>query len=753
MRAIFLSLSISILVTCCDGFHKCTAAGQKQAIYLLSLLPYHNPEPSLNPSWNDGQNIQPAMELARDQINNSSALLQNYTLCLLFAEGGCNQVGRTTVSFVTHAGIGRDENLVGIIGPGCSASTLGLAPLTKRPELGLVMVHASGSPTLEEKHDEYKYLLGTLGSTRNFIRGFLYLLEKAQWKRIAILYDDSRPYHLDTQKELSKEIPTNVTIEFSSPVSFTHLPLDVIRHSLIRIVYVLCPTELSQQILCLSHHKNMTYGNYQWVYMSQVLEQLARPIEFVYEGVKYNCSEEDMALALENMFLMIYTLVPSDGELPISNVSYPDYLVYYEKYREQYMIEWNMTSIYTIWDTYLYDIVWAWGLVLDNLTKGGNFDVSTKYGNLDQSEKILNQFYSTTFEGMSGKINFNKDTGFTDRKVNILHIVNGSENIVTQINGLERIEITDPPFVLDSFPYKTIQENSAVGIFFNFAVLIQFLVNVSLHIITCFNFKKPSIKASSPKMLHASYAGTYILIIGGIIFSLKSVPSIPPQARCWLSLSFWAWLLPIGFTLAFAPVVMRTWRVYRIFKHYLNPGPLSDPFLFGVICLLLLANVVVGVTWTVIDPFVAKTETDFNNVTLNVRSACKCRYYRLWNILVIMHEVGLLVLVTALALLTQKIPNRSFTTNALRILAYIMAIIFALGFSLYYILHLSGFDPNDSFVTVLLLLNLFVCVFILCIFIPPVVPILKGYYHRLKAKWQTVDECSLKTQTHTRTNI
>ena len=726
-------LLLSLLLTIV-GLQMYSSAGEKHAISLLSLLPYHNPEPSLNPSWNDGQNIQPAMELARDQINNSSALLQNYTLCLLFAEGGCNQVGRTTVSFVMHAGIGRDENLMGIIGPGCSASTLGLAPLTNRSELGLVMVHASGSSTLEEKHNEYKYLLGTLGSTRNFVRGFLYLLEEAQWKRIAILFDELRPYHLDTKKELVSQIPPKVNIVFSSPVSFTHLPLDVIKHSLIRIIYVLCPTELSQQILCLSHHKNMTYDNYQWVYMSQVLEQLAEPVEFVYEGVMYKCSKEEMEIALEQMLLMTYNLKPSvkEKEAPISNISYHEYLKYYKKYREQYEIESGMSSVYTFWSTFLYDTVWAWAIVLNNLTKSNSLELNnTEYGRLSQSEMIVEQFYATTFQGMSGRINFNRRTGFTDRQMNISQVANRSER-TTVVVGVTEEKKLPLHLIPDSFP--TVQENIAVSFVFIFIILCQLVVDVCLHIFTGFNARKPSVKASSIKMLHISYIGTYVLVLGAIVYSLKSIQLLSPEARCGLTMLLWAWFLPIGFTLAFGPVAVRTWRLYRIFIHYKNPGPfISDPMLLMGIGLLLLVDLAVGLTWTVLDPFRAEISI-MVGTSVNVKYVCNCEKYFLWLGLVTGHKAGILVLVTLLAVLTRAIPNPSFTTDALRVLTYITSIIFGICISLHYIFYSSGYSLNANFITVLFLLNCIICTFISCVFIPPAAPLLKTY---LQSKLKT----------------
>lgn len=719
----------------------------KPVICLLSLLPYYNIEPTLNPSWNAGDDIQPALELAQDQINNST-LLENYTLQLIYAQEGCSQVARTVVSFVMNAFVPGNAKIAGIVGPGCSASTLGLGPLTSRSNISLVMVHGSGSPVLRDR-DKYKYLLGTLGSTEIFIEGFLYLLREAHWKRVAILYDDSRPYHRHTAELLTRNLTTaNVTIEFSSSVSFQHLPLDVIKNGLIRIIYVLCPTELSQQIACLAQQKNMVYDKYQWVYMSQTLGQLNKPVSFKYG----NCS--DLTKALNGMFLMMYTLKPSLDEeaMTISGTTYEQYLEDYEEYRTIYNIMKPNSSSENFWATYLYDIVWAWGIVLDNLTQIEGFDISD-FENQSYAQKIVEQFYQTTFQGISGEVNFDRDTGFTQRKVNIFQIVNEEEVHIALIAGTGAKSVSMPNQISDSFPTLQYQEKYWVGITFNFIIIVQLAFNIGLHILSVLNRNQPSIKASSPKLLHMSYIGTYVLVAGTVLYA-SLISLITADTKCLFTLLFWAWFFPVGFTLAFSPVAMRTWRIYRIFKHYLNPGPLiSNPILFIGIGLLLCADVVVGTMWTVLDPFKREEINETLLESVRVKNICSCNHYDVWFGVVVTQKLLLLSFVTVLGILTYKIPNRTFTTNALRVLTYIMAIIFLLGFSLYYILLKNSFDPNNSFATLLALLNLTVAVFIICIFIPPVVPILKRYCEKWRPKWKTctVDECSFEN--HKTTHI
>ena len=120
------------------------ASKEKEVLYLLTLLPYYNPDPSLNPSWNEGDNIQPAMELAKDQINSNPSILENYTLELIHAHSGCDILIETEYSFSKEAFPRSNSNvrkLTGGIGPGCSSSSIALAPFTHRSEIGLVTVH------------------------------------------------------------------------------------------------------------------------------------------------------------------------------------------------------------------------------------------------------------------------------------------------------------------------------------------------------------------------------------------------------------------------------------------------------------------------------------------------------------------------------------------------------------------------------------------------------------------------------------
>ena len=705
-------------------------------IYLLTVLPYPNPIPDLHPSWSGGDDVRPALELAEDQINRNSSLLPNHTLHLVHVDGGCQRVTTLVVSFMEKAF--QKERVTGIVGPGCSISTFFLGSLTNETKLSLVNVHGGGSPTLADR-TLYPYMLGTLGSTDNYVEALLYLMREAAWEKVAVLYDDSRVYFTNTKRLL-----VNMTsVSFLFPVSNISIPLRAIQDQGLRVTFVLCPLYLARQILCLAYNKSMIYGNYQWVFMDRIFDEMIQPIEFVYDRVPYNCSMDNMKDVLKNALLMSYKLTPFNDSGIISNITHDDYLEYYEQYRKRYnsqppRFNGQKNSSYTRWATYFYDAVWAWALVLDNLmNQSSSFEIGSEYGNKNQAKKILDQFYQTKFNGMSGEISFDNNTGFVDRPVNIKQVSKSGRLIaVALVTATETIN-TGPIFkrIPDAFQNITVRASKGMGIIFAIIVPIQFSITVTFHILTVLHHKKPSIKAASPKLLHISYIGVYIVATGLFIQILFTAAQMTQDVRPYICQMLWGWCFPVGFILSFVPVAMRTWRIYRIFKHYLNPGPfISNRVLIGGTMLALLLILILSVIWTIIDPFTLETQEKFilydhdsDIITRQITHQCNCKYYFYWLAIIMSYVLSILILVSIFSLLTGNIPNKTFTTDSLRVFCYIMTALFVVGFPLFYIFSFTSFHPNYSSTTLYTLINLMMAAYILCQFLPPLLPIFKSY--------------------------
>ena len=748
MLALFLLLVISCsLQLRCEG----RTAGEKEVLYLLSLLPYFNEEPTLNPSWHEGDCIAPALHLAQDQVNAHPNILQNHRLELIMAQGGCQQVSRTIVSYVEEA-YHRGRRIAGIIGPACSSSSIALAPLTNRSEMLLVMLHGSGSPTLADRK-LYPHHLGTLGSTENFVSALLYLLQN--WKRVAIVFEEARLFYTDTKDKLIEKLKNTAIVEYLSPVSLYYLPLDVIRKELLRVVFVMCSPQLSRQLICFSLHLNMTYSNYQWVFMAHTESALVSPVKFRYHGETISCSEAEMAAALSHHILLVYSMNSfHTATLQPLNTTYEQYLVDYESYIDQYNARGAFVgkkSTTSDWTNYFYDSVWAWALVLDNLTKVDpnmfRMNTSQLCRKAEHVNLIMEQFYNTKFDGISGSISYSRSTGFTPRTINLFQITNegkirNQSRLLARIHSHDDIKIYSHPVqISDTFPEENVRENKHLARCFAVIAAMQFLVTVCLHVVTRLNVEHPAIKASTPKLLHMSYTGVYIMLLGVFFYILHPAVPLAINIKGIFCQVFWGWTFPIGFTLAVGPVAMRTWRVYRIFVHFHNPGHfISNPVLISAVLMMLLVDILLAMTWTLIDCIETnlnmekRLHTNLQLMVLQVQGVCMCTHFIMWKMLLIFNKFVLLLFFTALTFLTRNIRNLSFTTNSLRVLVYLTAFITIPGVSFSFFLPLPALHPNYNFIALFGTMFALSSVLQVCVFLPPLLPTLTRYNRQMCRK-------------------
>ena len=733
-RGIFLlSCWLALAASCsnCTGAVKINA--EKRIFYLLTLVPYSNPEPSLNPSWNGGDDIQPVLDLAVDQINRRDDILGNISLQLIHQSDGCDEVltPLTLANFLFEA-YSRRRKLVGVIGPSCSSSTAGLAPVTERSETDVVSVHFAGSPRFEDRL-RYPHHLGLLGSTESFVQGFLHLIRKGNWTRIAVLYDESRQYYTSTTEllmKMSKEF-SGINVEYVSSVSRTKIPLEEVQSHMLRVIFVLTPISLAQMILCRAQYLEMSFSRYQYVIMSATLSNLNQSVSFHYKDKPYKCSSEDlMRTVLNRSFLLHYNILPNDGRALLANITYSEFINAYARYRENYTLSTGKKSTESYFATIAYDAVWSWALVLDRLTKSLEEDFKVQYGDRNTSNHIVQEFYHLNFEGMSGTVSFDNQSGFVRRAVIIIQVQPDGEVKCNQAVACG----TQTMFIKDSFENKVDRESSELATFFLLVTVIEFFIVVALHVVMLKNLGTSSVKASSPRLLNISYMGIYILILGAFLWTLFSAASVNIQFRHHFCQLLWAWTIPIGFSLSFSPVLMKTWRLYRIFEHYLDPGPLlSTTYLVTGTLLITLLYLAVSIIWTASDRFMLESRDHFDGkspdrVVLAIEFHCTCHFQFLWLLLLGLLSFLLLSFGTILAIMTRNIPNTSFATSSLRMLVFLMSIVIVLGGSLYAISELVE-NQNDrksyfNFSSLCIVLNTVVGLFITFVFLPPLLPLI-----------------------------
>ena len=700
---------------------------------LLTMLPYRDESSAYNPSWDQGLDILPALDLAAEQINNRLDILPCHQLELVHVDGGCDIVPKTSLGIVNGLFGAGNETVVGAVGPGCSVSSVAMSKIANNPKIELVILHDAGTPLLANR-TAYNNSIGILGSTQPFADLSFALMWETGWRHIAILFESTRLYYRSTTQNFinrTKEVP-DVKILFQAAIFTNFYPLDEVRNSLARIVFLFMSPEHSRRIMCLAYHKRLVYPGYQWIIASRRLDDFNTSVSFDYDRVHYSCSCDILlTIALEKVFLMSYQLSAeqtSANVKPLLNITFSELFQHYNERVSDYNSYSNSEISPTYWAYNMYDAIWAWAIVLHNLTSKHD-GLKFEYGNQTLANMILDEFYLVDFQGMSGNISFNSNNGFVNRQTNLYQIIIGSEKFVTATDGSGEIvfEVGSYDAIPDIVKVVGLPHLQLVGFFITFQCL-EFIVVTTLHVFTVTYRKEKHVKASSPQLSHFVFLGLYLLISATLVLSASEINQFNPEISGIFCHTMWAWLLPFGFTLIVGTVAVRTWRLYRIFTHYLHPGRfISTPALVVILLSLLFIDLLIAVVWTSTDPMQQvlvnfMVENGSANEQMQDRM-CMSRQNLLWIILVHGYRLALLAFVVMLTILTRSIPNKTFATSSLAVFSYPFLTVYVFGFTTFYLILFINHNPNADYGILSITFNTMICLIIACIAAPPLFPV------------------------------
>lgn len=716
-----------------------TTGNTTTTVRLLTLLSYPSDRYSLQPPWERHSGALQAIQLAVKHVNEDKNILPGYQVELTNGDGGCNTPLNVLTSLSQHVFYG-PQAIAGIIGTECSKSTLIVSSLTSRPGIALPTVHFASSSLLEDR-DKHPYAYGMLSSSLDFIKASISLRNHNKWEYVAALYDSNIYIHLSQhlRNVISLEFQKNKVV-FMSVIYEMHFPLDALINSKARVIIMwTADVTLSRKVLCVAHEKGMMFPHYQWVLPGFHLQELVSEgpyISFSYKKTIYNCTNKEI---LQDNLLMDYRSenIEKTSQL-ISGYTYDDVLQHFSGYNKQTR---NSLSVY-------YDAVWALVVAL-NITAGAFNDPvnvsSLRIGNREFAEEMKHSLDNVKFSGISGEIAFDSTTGFTRRPVDIFHIKESMDAVlvgffregnITILTGNSDTFINTTRVVI----IETVQ--LPVALMFFFIILGLFLTTIFLHILSTLKRQHPSIKASSLTLNHFIFFGCYIWTAASVIYIvfLKAVDNESDNDYIWPNCchAVWVWLIPIGITLIFGTLIAKTWRIYRIFIHFQNPGRLISNRVLTIMILMQVSfDVVFGITWSIVSPARLKlteilTSTHSNMVTYVIQRSCIFvdkndeRVQQLFWIVILYFYKGIqMVTLFVLTLLTRNIKNKKFTTFLLRKASYVTVLLFLSTLPASTVLWYINAEIHADFVCVSLLLSgsMFICfVFVL---LPPASPILK----------------------------
>ena len=393
-----------------------------------------------------------------------------------------------------------------------------------------------------------------------------------------------------------------------------------------------------------------------------------------------------------------------------------------------------------------YDAVWALALAI-NTTLDDSTDVSgIRYGNKVFMDKIKQSLAKIAFDGASGHIKFDSRSGYVNRIVDILHI-NGSmdDNLVGFFNG-SGISISSHDtkiFINAATLSRTETVHPSVATIFLLIILLQSTATLILHIISTIKRQHPSIKASSPVLNHFIFTGCYIWTAASIIYIivLKAISSEDEEnyyANCCQVV--FTWLFPVGWTMIFGTLIAKTWRIYKIFVHFRDPGNLiSNRALVSFILLQLGLDIALGIPWSLLSPAqlqkidiptISKTNPqNFMIVTYLTQRSCVFLDNRIshlfWIVTVLGYKILQVIVLLTLTLLTKKIVNLRFSTLSLRRATYLS---FILSLSLlppFFILWNVDAEIHIDFVLFCTFISGNISICVMFVLLPPILPVFK----------------------------
>ncbi len=733
---------------------------KNRTLHIATLLPY--PDPLFNPSWSEGPQVSLALELAKEQINNQTTILPDYNIELIHGDTGCEYLDKAYETLFSHV-YTSDKAVVGIVGPGCSSASVAVARLSSRQELSLITVHGGGSPLLSDRIKK-PYAIGALGSSESFASVAVQIMLKHKWRRVGVLFEETRLFYTTTVKKIQKRLlafkeSTNSTetipsIGFLSPVYDSFIPLNVIVSEGLRVNLLLTPVSTTQRIVCLAYHRRMVYPTYQWMIVSNTFDEVATDVVFYFEGREYSCSAAEMhAAGLNRTFFFNYKLSPLNETAPSTYSKYS-----FQEYDQILRDKFNAQNLsYSVWTTYFFDSLWAWAVVLDGLSQEGVDLTQYQYGNTLLSNMLLDGFYDLDFKGVSGQIKFNRDSGFLLRQTSVFQIINSTLMLVAFNNEDGLIKLTPLEYISDSFPDEFNKIDPTLLAVFVGITIFQLIILVVLHALTIKYRHHPAVKASSLKLNQLMYIGSYMFVFTLLLYITNTGYQVfndsVTEFMCNLH---WAWLFPFSFTLTFGTVAVRTWRLYRIFTHYLNPGQfISDYYLMVFVFIMLGVDVLLGTLWVAIDPqkVVLNPFTQIEGVVKYdiLMRLCESQINPWWTRgLVLGYRAVLMLVVLVLAFLTRNIQNQSFTTKTLRVLVFMFSLDILLGFLLYFLFRIQNPLSALSFSSIVIALHIMLFLFVGLVFLPPLLPkfkeLIKQYFpNKNKQKILLNDSCTEST--------
>ncbi len=575
-----------------------------------------------------------------------------------------------------------DANVISTIGPSCRDSAHAISMLTRREEVSMMHFHVSPmSATTMDLSFEH------MSAADLYADACLALISYYQWLDVIALYQDTDKEmnlrFLRLQRRLSKNPSLGLRFNASS-LRDSYIPLKSVlsEYHPSRIIFLMLDRELARKTLCLGYktfNDSILYPKYQWIIVGISLDDILSDGPVGVNG--HICTVSDLLEMLNNSVLVIFH----------SDLSNTDEI--------SDCINDNNENVYL-------------AMYLCSIQAIGN--VLNTTGNSD-SASLLNMSSALIPRGWQLAIHQAKNN-----QSHLKAIFNSSLLVIENLTTIS--SQTEIFFYLASTSLK-------VAAFF--FTTLNLVVIIFLHVLTVIFRNKPSVKAHSPALLHVSYFSVYMVF--GVIYVYIGQKSLVIRSDVLYIHLCHVYLLlgNVAYTMVSGTVLVKVWRLYKIFAHFIDPGKfLSDPILVLMVLSLTLVDIVVCMIWFLWDALYREyTEVSQDPDTLKTitQAVCESEFYVFSYLILLTYQLSLLVVVVWLTYLLRKNTPRSqqnFRSTLFVKFAYFALFNIGIAAPLFYLAHYILRSITFEVVVLIVTYNSFLVANAIAQFIPPLWPLL-----------------------------
>ncbi|KAM9341939.1 uncharacterized protein gpr156 [Pholidichthys leucotaenia] len=172
------------------------------------------------------------------------------------------------------------------------------------------------------------------------------------------------------------------------------------------------------------------------------------------------------------------------------------------------------------------------------------------------------------------------------------------------------------------------------------------------------------VKMSSPNLNILTLFGSVFTYSSGFLFAIDELTHSQASIAV---LQARVWMLCVGSTLVFGPILGKTWRLYRVFTQRVPDKRviIRDIQLMGMVALLILVDIFILTAWNLTDPIrcsrsvgaVVRVMDRDISYSLSQLDRCSSTYSNLWVIIIAVQKGCLLLYGTYLAGLTSNVSH------------------------------------------------------------------------------------------------